>query len=203
MTISKGVNWGTVGSVPPNAVFARSDAEANEAISTTRRVGKPIPPLCLVGGDLARTLGVSNNEARLKAGEGTHVQVDLGAVLADGRLYWFVAHLVARHSWWRGPIVIAANAAFIGDFNVAPKAHPADGRLDVIEANPTFADRLKARSRLRSGTHIPHPDIKLRRCTATQLELDHPTPIRIDGVAHGKAKKLSLRVEPEALDIWI
>lgn len=201
--ISKGVNWGTSGSVPANAVFVYNDADANEAVSAARRANNSIPPLCLVGGDLARTLGVRNNEAQLRAGEGTYVRVDLGAALIDGRLYWFVAHLVARRSWWKGQIVVAANAAFLGAYNVAPKAHPSDGLLDVVTADPRLSDRLKARSRLRSGTHMPHPDIKLRRCAATQFELEQPTPISIDGRVHGKAKVLSLRVEPEALDIWI
>lgn len=203
MTIRKGANWGTPEAVPANAIFVSSDAEANEAISTSRRARKPSPPLCLTGGDLARTLGVRNNEAPLRAGEGTRLKIDLGVALIDGHLHWFVSHLVARHSWWRGPILIAANAAFIGDYNVAPKAHPGDGRLDLIEANPTFGERLKARSRLRSGTHVPHPRIKLRRFSATQLDLERPTPLTLDGTAHGKAQRLSIRVEPEALDIWI
>ncbi len=203
MTIRKGADWGKPEAVPGDAIFVSNDAEANEAISWPRRARKPTPPLCLVGGDLARTLGVRNNEASLRAGEGTHLRIDLGVALVDGRLFWFVSHLVACHSWWRGPIVIAANAAFIGDYNVAPKAHPSDGRLDLIEANPTFGERLKARSRLRSGTHVPHPQIKIRRCAAVQLELERPTPITLDGIGQDKAKTLSIRVEPDALDIWI
>lgn len=203
MTIRKGADWGKPEAVPGDAIFVSNDAEANEAISRPRRERRPTPPLCLTGGDLARTLGVRNNEASLRAGEGTHLRIDLGVALVDGRLFWFVSHLVACHSWWRGPIVIAANAAFIGDYNVAPKAHPSDGRLDLIEANPTFGERLKARSRLRSGTHVPHPQIKIRRCAAAQLELDRPTPITLDGIGRDKAKTLSIRVEPDALDIWI
>ena len=203
MTIRKGADWGKPEAVPGDAIFVSNDAEANEAISRPRRERRPTPPLCLTGGDLARTLGVRNNEASLRAGEGTHLRIDLGVALVDGRLFWFVSHLVACHSWWRGPIVIAANAAFIGDYNVAPKAHPSDGRLDLIEANPTFGERLKARSRLRSGTHVPHPQIKIRRCAAAQLELERPTPITLDGIGQDKAKTLSIRVEPDALDIWI
>lgn len=203
MTIRRGADWGTPGTVPDDAIFVSNDAEANKAISGPRRARRPTPPLCLVGGDLARTLGVRNNEVSLRAGAGTHVRVDLGVALLDGCLYWFVAHLVARHSWWRGPIVVAANAAFIADYNVAPKAHPGDGRLDLIEANPTFGERLQARSRLRSGTHVPHQNIKMRRCAAAQLELERHTPIILDGIPHNKAKTLSIRVEPEALDIWI
>ena len=203
MSIRKGTDWGRPEPVPDDAIFVNNDAEANEAVSASRRARKPTPPLCLLGGDLARTLGVADNEASLRAGEGTHVQIDLGMALVDGRLVWFVSHLVARRSWWRGPIVIAANAAFMGDYNVAPKAHPGDGRLDLIEADPSFSERLKARSRLRSGTHVPHPQIKIRRCRAAQLELTRSTPVALDGISIGEARTLSIRVEPEALDVWI
>ena len=203
MTIRRGSDWGRPAAVPDNAIFVSSDAEANRAISGPRRARKPIPPLCLLGGDLARTLGVGDNEESLRAGEGTHLRIDLGVALLDGRLFWFVSHLIARRSWWRGPIVVAANAAFVGEFNVAPKAHPGDGRLDLIEADPTFSERLKARSRLRSGTHLPHPRIKVRRCAAAQLKLERPTSTTLDGITHGKAETLSIRIEPDALDVWI
>lgn len=203
MTISKGVDWGRAEPVPDDAVFVNSDAEANETVRAARRADRPPPPLCLLGGDLARTLGVGNNEASLRAGEGTRLKIDLGMALVDGRLVWFVSHLVARRRAWRGPIVIAANAAFLGAYNVAPKAHPGDGRIDLIEADLSLSERLAARSRLRSGTHVPHPKIKIRRCRAAQREFARPMPVRIDGVPLGDAKTLSIRVEPEALDVWI
>ena len=203
MSIRKGTDWGRPGPVPDDAIFVNSDAEANEAVGDARRARRPIPPLCLLGGDLARTLGVADNEASLRAGEGTQLQTDLGMALIDGRMVWFVSHLVARRSWWRGPIVIAANAAFLGVYNIAPRAHPGDGRIDLIEADPSLSERLKARSRLRSGTHVPHPQIKVRRCRAAQMELTRPTPVTVDGINVGEARTLSIRVEPEALDVWI
>ncbi|MCQ3814165.1 MAG: hypothetical protein KTU85_07075 [Acidimicrobiia bacterium] len=203
MNIRKGHDWGEPADIPANACFVNNDAEANAVISTARRAGRSTPPLCLLGGDLARTVGVHNNAARLRAGEGSHLRIDLGEALLDGRIYYFVAHLVARHSWWRGPLLVAANAAFIGNFNVAPKAHPGDGLLEIIEANPTLSERLKARARLPSGTHLPHPQIKLRRSKATQLELARPTPIRVDGIDVSAATRLSIRVEAAALDIWV
>ncbi len=203
MSIQKGADWGEPEAVPNDAIFVRDDAQANETISEFRRSHKPVPALCLLGGDLARTLGVRNNETALQAGEGTRLRIDLGMVLLDGRLHCFVSHLVARRPWWRGPIVIAANAAFIGDYNIAPRAHPGDGRLDLLEADLGFSERLKARSRLRSGTHLPHPRIKFRRCRAAQLELEDPTPVILDGIRVGRARTLSIRVEPGVLNVWI
>ena len=83
---------------------------------------RPIPAVILTGGDLARTLGVAQAGAgeAAAASAGTRVVVDVGAALIDGRLHWFVAHLVARRSWWRGRLLVAANASFIDCWNAAP-----------------------------------------------------------------------------------
>ena len=199
MNIRRGEDWGAPAPVPADAVVAATDWEAAAIATTHRRANEPIPPIVLTGGDLARTLG----GGRAAAEERTRLAVDLGAVLVDGRLHWFLAHLVARRSWLRGRIVVAANAAFLGDWNIAPRAHPGDGRIDVIDADPSLGDRLKARRRLRTGTHVPHPAITVRRTDAVQIDLDRPTTIRLDGHSIGAARSLSIRAEPAAVDIWI
>ncbi len=199
MTIRRGEDWGGAEPVPADAHVVDSDRAAGELAAAHRRTDTPIPPMVLTGGDLARTLGGGRPAATAR----TRVAIDLGAVLVDGRLHWFVAHLVARRSWLRGRIVVAANAAFLGRWNIAPRAHPGDGRLDILDADPSLGDRWKARRRLPLGTHVPHPAIEVRRVEATQIELAKPTPVRIDGHDIGAARTLSIRVEPAALDVWI
>ena len=122
-------------------------------------------------------------------------------MLIDGRQHWFVAHLVARRSWWRGRIVAGMNAEFVGPWDVAPRAHPNDGLLDVLDVSPAMPplDRLRARGRLPSGSHVPHPAIAVARRSALQLAFDRPTPVWLDGEAVGEGRNLSLRVEPDAL----
>ena len=112
-------------------------------------------------------------------------------------------HLVARRSWWRGRLLVAANASFLGRWNAAPRSHPGDGRLDVFDADPPLTVRLAARRRLPSGTHVPHPQITQRRITASQYDLDRGLDIYLDGVRLGRARTLSLRVEAGALEVWI
>ena len=46
------------------------------------------------------------------------------SVLLDGRLHWFVAHLVARRSWWRGRVVAAMNAQWLGALGPRPRGPP-------------------------------------------------------------------------------
>ncbi|MGV3760452.1 MAG: hypothetical protein ACO1PW_13075 [Actinomycetota bacterium] len=199
MTIRKGEAWGRPGPLPSNGVVVRSDAEAREVVTAARRTGDPIPPLGLLGGDLCRTLGGTGDEARLRSDQAVQLPVDLGAGLVDGRLHWFVAHLVARRSWWRGRVVAAMNAQYLGDWDVAPRGHPNDGRLDLLDGDLPLGQRLLARNRLPAGAHVPHPQITERRVEAVQLDFDRLTPIRLDGEPIGEARTLSLRVEPDAL----
>lgn len=203
MSIKRGANWGERAEKPSDLVYANSDRAAADVIAAARRANSAIPRIGLTGGDLHRTLGGSDRSALESAPEATHVTVDLGEALLDGKLHWFVAHLVARKAWLRGRILIAANAAFIGSWNIAPRAHPGDGRLDLLDADLSVGDRLKARSRLRSGAHIPHPEITVRRTSAAQFDFAEPIPIHLDGHRQVRATKLSVRLEPEALDIWI
>ena len=102
-------------------------------------------------------------------------------------------------SWWRGRVVAVMNAQWIGAWDVAPKSHPNDGLLDVFDADLSLDDRLKVRSRLRTGTHVPHPGIAQSRVAALQVEFDRPTPIWLDGEQVGRARALAIRIEPDAI----
>ncbi len=199
MTIRKGEAWGETGPLPPDAVVVGSDAEARAVVTAARRAGHPIPPLGLLGGDLCRTLGGTGDEAHLRSGAAAVLPVDLGAVLVDGRLHWFVAHLIVRRRWWRGRVIAAMNAQFLGPWDVAPRGHPNDGRIEILDGDLPLGERLQVRSRLATGTHLPHPGITERHVTAIQLDLPAPTPVFLDGDDIGAARSLSIRVEPDAL----
>ena len=203
-----GVDFGTPGEIPADALTADSDAAAGRIVAEARRAGRAIPPVVLAGGDLARTLGVATggpatSPSPAPGSAGTRVAVDVGAALVDGQLHWFVAHLVARRSWWWGRLLVAANASFIGRWNTAPRSHPGDGRLDVFDADPPLMVRLAARRRLPSGTHVPHPRITQRRIEASQYDLDPGLDLYLDGVRLNRTRTLSLQVEAGALEAWI
>jgi YegS C-terminal NAD kinase beta sandwich-like domain len=202
MPVRPGEAWGTGGAFPPDGVVVRSDAEARAVVEGARRDGREIPTLGLLGGDLCRTLGGTGDERRLQEG-GALMEVDVGAVLLDGRLHWFVAHLVARRGWLRGPIVAMMNAQFLGEWDVAPRAHPGDGKLDRLSVSMHLSERLQARTRLPSGTHVPHPRIAVAQVAHTQLEFEKPTPVRLDGEPIGEARSLTIRVEPAALRVVV
>ena len=199
MTIEKGQPWGRPGRLPDDGILVRSDAEARAVVEQARLRGEPIPPLGLLGGDLCRTLGGRGDEERVLSDEATVVTVDLASALVDGIQHYFVAHLVARRSWWKGQVVAVMNAEFLGDWDVAPRSHPNDGLLDGFKSDLSLDDRVKARMRLRSGTHVPHPGIREQRAASLQYEMHRPTPIYLDGVRLSSHRFLSIRVEPDAL----
>jgi len=70
--------------------------------------------------------------------------------------------------------------------------------LDVSAAM-SFVERLEARRRLPAGGHVPHPAIAVQRRPAVQVDLDGPTPVWLDGELVGRARRLSVRVEPDAV----
>jgi hypothetical protein len=203
VTIEKGVDWGERAGLPVDGVLVRSDLEARRVVEQARRANAEMPTIGLLGGDLCRTLGGSGDEARLHGPDAMTFPCDLGSVLIDGRIHWFVAHLIARRSWWRGRVVAAMNAQWLGAWDLAPRSHPNDGILDIADGDLPLGDRLKARSRLPTGTHVPHPRIESRRVASIQLDLAPELDVYLDGERVGRAAHLSIRVEPDALRVVV
>jgi hypothetical protein len=196
--IAKGSSYGEPAPVPDGLVVVRSDAEARKVLEDARRERRPYPPLGLLAGDLCRTLGGGAGPELA----GVRFPVDLGVVLADGRLHLFVASLVARTRLWTRAFV-AMNAQYLGPWDLGPRSHPGDGLLDTYDVRLKPGQLLPVRARLPAGSHLPHPGIKERRVPALQVELDRALPLRLDGDLVGRARVLSLRVEPDALVVFV
>jgi hypothetical protein len=202
VTIRKGEAWGAPGRLPDDGVVVRSDAEARGVLETARREGRPFPVLGVLGGDLGRTLASPGEEDRLRSPAAMTFPFDLGQVLVDGRLHLFVAHLVARNRLWTRAVG-AMNVPWLGPWNLGPKAHPNDGRLDTFDARLPLRDLAKVRRRLPTGTHLPHPGIEVRRAAAVTFELERPLPVWLDGERVDEGRVLAVRVEPDALTVVV
>lgn len=198
MTIKKGEEWGTAGPRPDDTIVVASDAQARAIVEPARRANGLIPPLAPRHGDLARSVGAvgPRDETRI-------LPCDLGAVLLDGRLFWFVSSLVIGEPFRRGRCIAVMNAEWLGEWNLAPRAHPNDGLLDVLDMQLSFGQARQARKRARLGDHVPHPAIKVERTAAMQIELDRDRTVRLDGEVVGSFRTISVRCEPDALTVVV
>ncbi len=220
MTIKKGEDWGSRGELDADAPIVSSDRALAELFSIVR-TGDDAPTISgpaqvglipndvatnLPGTptiDLARTVSARATAADLRSGERTLLPLDLTIVTVDETDHVMAASLVIRRPYWLGVVEGAMNASFLDDWNVTPSGHPNDGRLDVVRAELSASDRWKARSRLTSGMHVPHPDIAIRRLKTHEFRPDSRATVRIDGVDRGHAHSVGFVVVPDAVIIAI
>lgn len=195
MTIRKGEPWGSSAERPEDLCVLESDSALADAV----RAG-PTSPLGISGGDLHRAVGSPEPRAVMQ-----RLPIDLLEVTADGREFVAVAHVVARRGWWRGRLVAVMNVDHVGELNVAPRAHPNDGRFDVVDVDQemTLRQRWQARGRLAAGTHVPHPLISVRTATEMAWTFARPYGIWVDGVRVVEARSLSVVVRPDAFAVVV
>ncbi|MET0911477.1 MAG: hypothetical protein ABWZ99_18575 [Ilumatobacteraceae bacterium] len=207
MTIRPGDAWGTRVARPADLVAASFDAQFVELA-----LGPDRPPVRLVAGDLARTLGVAPGDGRATGQDGTLLElpVDVVEVTTDVGDFVACAHVIVapparRGGWWAGPLVAVMNAQFVGDWDVAPRGHPNDGRVEVFEVTGSLSirDRLAVRRRLPLGTHVPHPAIRTRSVREAAFEFERPMTARVDGIAVGTVRSLAVRVRPDAVHAYV
>jgi diacylglycerol kinase family enzyme len=100
---------------------------------------------------------------------------------------------VARRRWWRGRAVVVMNAQTLGKWDMAPRAHPGDGRLDSISGQLNVRQRVLAGRLARTGGHLPHPALTQKRAPAFEFEFANPRSLWLDGARVGQCR--SLRIE--------
>ncbi len=200
MPIERGRDWGapaTLGDVVPVAVddAALADLVAGGATAAV-----------LVGGDLHRTLG--GGAAPTVGSPCTRLPVDVLEVEIDGTRLLAVAHVLVRPTWgrggwWRGPVVAMCNAQFVGHLDVAPRGHPGDGRVDVLEVDARLGLRARwqARRRLTTGAHLPHPMIRSTSVAEHTIEAGRPSTVIVDG-RRRRGRRVRVTVRPDAVELY-
>jgi len=207
MTIKPGQAWGTPVQRPSDLVIVHSDHELASALA------RRLTAIGVGGGDMARTLGVTPTRANSLTSLPTvnEYVIDLLEVRLDDSAEPVVAcaHVIARSPWrsghWlRGRLLVVMNAEFIGEWDVAPRGHPNDGRVEVfdVEASMTPRERLAARRRLSTGTHVPHPRIATRSTRTGTWHFERPGEVIIDGQRMGRVSTLSVTVVADAATVY-
>lgn len=200
MTIKPGQPWGSDVAPPAGLLEMRHDDEIAQHLAAARD-DPTVPPLLVRGGDLGRTLGVPSTRGATV----NRLPIDLVEVRLDGDAAGVVcAHVVARRPWWKGgwwlgPVVLVMNAEFIGPWDVAPRGHPNDGRVEVFETGSMpIRERLVARRRLGSATHVPHPAITTRSIRHGRIDHGERLEVFLDGRRAGRASTIEVRVIADA-----
>ncbi len=78
--------------------------------------------------------------------------------------------------------LVVANCQFFGGgMRVAPKAHPNDGRFDVLIQIGKKRDYVSALTKVYKGDHVPSPVIKEYYAKRVEVITDHPLQVEADG----------------------
>lgn len=203
MTIKRGEPWAENGPLADGAPVVTTDAALRALVEAARLEQREVGEVGLLGGDLCATLGGLGRLERLATAEAVRAPIDVVRARLDGVDHWFVAHLLAHHSAWQGEAAVAMNAEWVGTWKLGPRAHPNDGLVDVTIGALGWQDRLKARQRATSGTHVPHPRLRVERSGRVEFRLRKPTPVHLDGVRVGRAVHVELTVEPDAFIVVV
>lgn len=200
MTIKRGADWGAAMALPATAPVARSDAE----LADLARRREPKDPIGLLAGDLARTIGATGDQQRLFGPQARTMPCDAMAVSIDsaGPILAVGALVIGTTRW--GRFVIVANAAWLGAWNINPRSHPNDGRVEVIDSRSlSIADGFKAKRRFTTGTHLPHPDIVTRSVTSWTIRFSRPAHYQLDGAIRGRARDFAVEVLADRISVVI
>ncbi|MEM8620495.1 MAG: hypothetical protein AAGF73_12325 [Actinomycetota bacterium] len=206
MSIKKGESWGRLVELPRGVPVATGDAGAARILSVADGAA-----VVLTGGDLARTVGRGAGATPQPGDQVRAFDVDLlRARLDDGPSQPVLAHLLMRSPWirggpWRGPAVAAMNAEFFGRYNVAPRGHPNDGRVEIVElsADMPWRARWNAWRRLPTGSHLPHPQIDTRSVRSLTLNFERDVTVILDGERTDRARHIEVVVDRDAGLIYI
>jgi hypothetical protein len=218
--IKPGEEWGHPTAAAPDLEVAGGDAELATAVAGRPGVlvrFRPDP-----GSDLAGAVGL---------GRGPHLGVevtldllrlDLGAGAAPAAVNMVVIGTSpdrARRFFRRfaasvrvddrpvfhGPCtgIVIATGQFLRGLDLVPRGHPGDGRAEVQIYAVPGRERRQLRSRLSTGTHVPHPNITQRSGSRVAVSIDREVVLEIDGRPAPRTDVVGVEVVPAAFRLLI
>ena len=206
MTIEKGKEWGTPIAVPSHRVFVTSDRELANATS------KDI--VSVVGGDVWRALGMPVATSESTTGMLLPLDALEVSVTAEGVTTTVLAASCVEIGRWRyvpllqkrSRYVCISNAGLVGKRSIAPKAHPNDGKFEVM----TLAGEMDVRQRRLSykrsilGTHVPHPFIEIKQAVSIDIARQSSREIlHIDHIHISQWDSISVAISPDHWHLFV
>lgn len=207
MTISKLSPYGTSVVRPQHLGVLRSDREiANYFLKGDQHTCNTV-----IQGSIAQALGItsSDSESNTRAFV-THVLIDLLHVefgttdTRDKPTSIVVAGSIVlqQHTLLKSHLIIS-NSGIVRGRDVLPRAHPNDGYVDVLEIDEaiTMRQRLSAWHRAKTGSHLPHPQLRASR--RTEFEWSGTASLMVaDDVTFAGVEWLRCKVLTDATSLY-
>jgi diacylglycerol kinase family enzyme len=115
------------------------------------------------------------------------------------------SHVVVDERSYEGPLtnLVVANGQFMQDGRpVAPRAHPGDGRFDVLIAKGTKREYVETLTKMPKGFHLPSATIREYMAATVMIETRVPLPVGADAVPVGETPA-SFTLHPSVLRLKI
>ena len=217
--IRKGEEWGSpAGDSEPDLEVTGDDA----ALATALAGAGPDPLVRFLASpesDLARAVGLTGGSSGGLAVPVDVLRLGSGALAVNAVV---IGVPPDRLRWWHRPLpvevvvdgasvslrattVVVTSGQFLRGFDVSPRGHPGDGWCEVQVYRLPAAQRAAMRARLRSGAHLPHPGITVRRARGVVVRSSRPFPVEVDGrkAAVEGAREVAVSVVPAAFRLLV
>jgi hypothetical protein len=208
MTIRKGQDWGAFESRPSGLKVVVDDIAASELI-TNQYLNFEMPlRISILNSGLSRTLGIKHSSPRSNQMLCTKFDVIEANYTPTDSLEvsrrCFVGNAFINRNRFFGKTIAILNSSFVGNQDWAPKAHPNDGKLDLIEfeSSMSIRQRLTAFKLMKSGAHLPHPKIRYRQVSEFEFSDERSATLSIEGRRICSIKRCVFTVLPDAVNLY-
>lgn len=209
MTIEKGAPWGEVALPPAEVPEFTSCAALGAHLQSNRTayrqgIAQHPPEYVLHDAAFQALLGAGRPDKRATV----RIPIDVLEVsfLQEGSKHHAIAvdHVMLGERLLRDELALVSNTGFWRSRRIAPRAHPNDGRADVVtlSASMGIRQRLLAWRRTKWGTHLPHPAISVEQRVEYTWQ-GGPRSLTIDRVRMGWVTSLHVRVVADALTVYV
>ena len=221
--IRPGSPWGRAPAGPPDAALVGTDTDVARWVATHGGGRLAFTPESAAASDLARAVGLSVSGPSESPVElvldGLGVRADGLDELAVNAVVLGVPPDRLRARDRRVPLSLQVDERTIGELpatsvcilngqflrgrDVAPRGHPGDGYVEVQVYALAPRSRGPMRSRLASGTHLPHPEILTFRGRSVKVRAARALPVELDGRVAGPVRTLTATVLPGQFSLLV
>ncbi len=176
-------------------------AESDKQIAELYAAGESM--IGIIGGNLFTSLGGNIGLDYPSNSTVTSCSIDIGCVSIGDDSFYFASTLLVLNllrPWASTGIV---NTQLSNGNRYAPKAHPGDGFMEEIESNLDIRQAIIARKKLKSGDHLPHPQLRLKKGKAFTYDSPKGMKLILDSKSIGRYKAFSVKVIPHAIQVIV